>query len=206
MDQTCLQSRTTRWSWPIVSEHMQVEQPHTVLSISIVQNVVHVLETPNTKTITPSFSYTYAYTLYTLVDIAYAHIHRICHMDTKNLMRLYIWQVTDASVWSLRSFFVSTPNPHITRMYVSDGPVTGEYPAEESGDRDLNIKQPTTHIAHTKLVIFHVLGFLYPPPSTPPHLTTTIIMHTHACIQSIRSCCFSGGDKPCWYIPCIPSS
>ena len=55
------------------------------------------------------------------------------------------------------SFLLLThPFTHYYRMYVSDGPVTGEYPAEESGDRDQSIKQPITHIVHPKLVTYHM--------------------------------------------------
>ena len=64
-------------------------------------------------------------------------------------------------------------------MYVSTGPVTGECPAEESGDRDLNIEQHITDTIDPKLVMYTFVDNKFTlPPLLLTH-PTTIIIHIH---------------------------
>ena len=81
-----------------------------------------------------------------------------------------------------------TLTPHSSsKVYVSTGPVTGESPAEESVDGDLNIKQNITHTIKTKLVTYILyllqkISLHYPPPPTSP-IIIHIHIHHHHCSE-----------------------
>ena len=101
----------------------------------------------------------------------------------------YYKTCTDASISPQQTpiFTLLTHPPTLhtcssSKVYVSTGPVTGECPAEESDDRDLNIKQNIAHIINQKFVTYilyllQILSLLYSPSSTPH--PTTIIIHLH---------------------------